>query len=45
MTSKNPHYKNEEVKEKIIERFDNALTDSVKLTQAISKSSKSREVS
>lgn len=44
MTSRNPHYKNEEVKEKITERFDSALIDAGKLTQAITKSSKSREI-
>ena len=44
MTSKNPVYKNEEVKERILERLDNAIKDSAKLTETIAKSSKSHEI-
>ena len=42
--SRNPVYKNEEVKERILERLDNAINDSAKLTQSIAKASKSHEI-
>ena len=44
MASKGTNYKNSEVKTRINERLDSIVIESGKLSQAINKSSKSREV-
>lgn len=45
MASKNTNYKNSEVKARINERLETVVIESGKLSQAVNKSSKSREVS
>jgi len=44
MSSKSQIYKNSEVKGRINEKLENVLIDSGKLAQAVTKSSRSREV-
>ena len=44
MSSKTQFYKNTEVKGRINERIENVLIDSGKLSQSITKNSRSREV-
>ena len=44
MATKGQNYRNSEVKGRINERLENVVIDSGKLAQAITKSSRSREV-
>ncbi|XP_066922017.1 uncharacterized protein [Clytia hemisphaerica] len=44
MSARNQHYKNSEVKGRVNERIESVLLDSGKLAQAITKSSRSREI-